>query len=92
MGDIQREKSKDPIISEPTYIHATNGMSVRIPATLHVWSDQPALCLHSGTCGDDISVSGPADRSASGAEGTERTEWNRSSPDSHLYYVLSTGL
>jgi hypothetical protein len=25
MGDIQREKSKDPIISEPAYIHATNG-------------------------------------------------------------------
>jgi hypothetical protein len=42
MGDIQREKSKDPIISEPAYIHATNGTSVRVPATLHVWSNQPA--------------------------------------------------
>jgi hypothetical protein len=71
MGDIQREKSKDPIISEPTYIHATNGMSVCIPATLHVQSDQPDLRLHSGMCGNDISVSGPVDRSGSRVEGME---------------------
>jgi hypothetical protein len=71
MGDIQREKSEDPIISEPTYIHATNGTSVRVPATLHVWSDQPALRLHSGTCGNHINISCPMDRSGSGVEGMD---------------------
>jgi len=71
MGDIQREKSKDPIISEPTYVHATNGTSVHVPATLHIRSDQPALGLHSGTCGNDISVSGPPDQSGSRVEGME---------------------
>jgi hypothetical protein len=34
MGDIQREKSKDPIISEPAYIHATNGTIVHVPKGL----------------------------------------------------------
>jgi hypothetical protein len=67
MGDIQREKSKDPIISEPAYIHATNGMIVHVPVTLHVRPDKPALRLHSGTCEDDVSISGPADRSRDGA-------------------------
>jgi hypothetical protein len=71
MGDIQREKSKDPIISEPAYIHATNGTIVRVPVTLHVRPNQPALHLHSGTCEDDVSISSPADRSRDGAEGTD---------------------
>jgi hypothetical protein len=96
MGYIQREKSKDPIISEPAYIHATNGMIVCVPVTLHVWPEPPALRLHSGTCEDDVSMSGPADQSGDGVEGmdvvrvpeglssrnrTEGTERNRSSPD-----------
>jgi hypothetical protein len=78
MGDIQREKSKDPIISEPNYIHATNGPIIRVPLTLHIRPDHPALRLHSGMCGDDVTTSGPADQSRDGAEGVER---NRSSPD-----------
>jgi hypothetical protein len=99
MGDIQREKSKDPIISEPTYIHATYDMSVcvHVPVTLHIWPNQPTLCLHSGMCGDDIIISSLADRSRVGSEGMdvvcvpedlssryrmEGTEWNWSSPDS----------
>jgi hypothetical protein len=67
MGDIQREKSKDPIISEPAYIHAT----VHAPVTLHVWVNQPTLRLHSGTCGDDVSISGLVDQSGDGAEGMD---------------------
>jgi len=81
-GGFQREKSEDPIIGEPIYIHAN---MVRFRAcvyeTLHVQPDQPALRLHSGTCEDDVSTSSPADQFGSRADGTERALRTWSSPD-----------
>jgi hypothetical protein len=82
-GGFQREKSEDPIIGEPIYIHA-NMVRVRacVYETLLVWPNQPALRLHSGTCEDDVSTSGLPDRFGSRADGTEGALRIWSSPDS----------